>query len=141
MIVVMQNDRQVGIELTTCKMKNSAQQTAHGWPHRGETFMVRIRHCLECPTCRLRYVISLNPYNNGSHIITAVNGGQEEYLLYCACRRGASRWIESDVLLCDVSREAYERGYGTPAEIWCPRPRRGMDESSRDTRVSMPEIR
>jgi len=121
-------------------MQHWAQRTAHGRSHRGEIIMVRIRHCLECPTCRLRYVISLNPYRNGSCIITAVNGGREEYLLYCACRRGASRWIERDVLLCDVSTAAYERGYGTNVEIWCPRSRRGMAESSGDTTASTTEI-
>jgi hypothetical protein len=87
--------------------------------------MSRIRHCLECPTCRLRYVISLSPYKNGSRVI-AGKGGRDDYILYCACRRGASRWLEREVLLCDVSKTAYERGFGTREEIWCQPGNRAM---------------
>lgn len=80
--------------------------------------MSRIRHCLECPWCRLRYVISLSPYGNGAYIVAAVNGRAEEYILYCACRRGGVLWNRRDVLICDVSKGAYERGYGTGDEIF-----------------------
>lgn len=101
--------------------------------------MSRIRHCLECPTCRLRYVISLSPYRNGSRIITAGNGGGD-YILYCSCRPGASRWIEREVLLCDVSKSAYERGFGTRKEIWCQPRNRGMRAPSAATMISMTKI-
>jgi hypothetical protein len=136
----MLNDRQVGIEPDHLECNTQSNGRATAGLTRGEMIMVRIRHCLECPTCGLRYVISLNPYRNGSRIITAVSNGQEEYLLYCACRRGASRWIESDVLLCDVSTVAFDRGYGTPTEIWCPRARRGIAGSSDDASASTTEI-
>lgn len=86
--------------------------------------MSRIRHCLECPWCRLRYVISLSPYRNGAYIVAAMNGRSEEYILYCSCRRGGVLWNRRDVLICDVSKRAFQRGYGTRDEIfWLGRER------------------
>lgn len=56
---------------------------------------------------------------NGSYLIPVVHGYSDEYILYCSCRRGGprSRWKSSEVKTCDVSSEAYERGYGTPDEV------------------------
>ena len=79
--------------------------------------MLRIRHCVECPACRTRYLISLSPYKNGSYLIATVTGSGDEYILYCRCRIGASRWREAEVMACEVSRAAYERGFGTQDEI------------------------
>src|SRR5579885_723715 len=84
--------------------------------------MSRIRHCLECPRCRLRYLISLAPYENGSYVVTAVNGSAEEYLLFCSpCRLGSRRSMP-EVMLCEVSEPAYRRGFGTEKEVWWLRP-------------------
>jgi hypothetical protein len=48
-----------------------------------------------------------------------VKGSQEEYALYCSCRKGAvamlCKW--SEVKSCEVVNAAYHRGYGTPEEI------------------------
>jgi len=30
----------------------------------------RIRHCVECSKCRIRYVIGLSPYDKGSYIVS-----------------------------------------------------------------------
>jgi hypothetical protein len=81
--------------------------------------MSRIRHCVECPQCRTRYLISLSPYRNGSYLIPTMDGSSEEFVLYCSCNRAtvASRWKWSEGTSCEVSKEAYERGYGMAEEI------------------------
>jgi hypothetical protein len=78
--------------------------------------MLRIRHCVECPKCFTRYIVSFSPYRNGSYLITT-DGSSEEYALHCSCSRASaiSRWRE--VKTCAVSKEAYDRGYGAPDEI------------------------
>jgi hypothetical protein len=88
--------------------------------------MLRIRHCVECPKCLTRYVISFSPYRNGSYLIPTMNGSSEEYALYCSCRRTGmpTRWKWSEVMACEVSKAAYKRGYGTPDEILQINPRR-----------------
>src|SRR5579871_4476167 len=76
--------------------------------------MSRIRHCLECPRCRLRYLISLAPYENGSYVVSAVNGSAEEYLLFCSpCRFGGRRSMP-EVMLCEVSE--LRKKYGGSAQ-------------------------
>lgn len=92
--------------------------------------MPRLRHCVECPLCCTRYLIAFSPYGNGSYLVPAVNGCSDEYILYCSCRRGSAgtRWKSSEVKTCDVSREAYERGYGTTDEISLVDERRQQDE-------------
>lgn len=85
--------------------------------------MSRVRHCLECPRCRLRYLISLAPYENGSYVVSAVNGSSEEYLLFCSPCRLGSRRSTPEVMLCEVSEPAYRRGFGTEKEIWWLRPK------------------
>src|SRR5215469_2591148 len=78
--------------------------------------MLRIRHCVECPKCFTRYIVSFSPYRNGSYLITT-DGSSEEYALHCSCSRASAmnRWRK--VKACAVSKEAYDRGYGAPDEI------------------------
>ena len=80
---------------------------------------MRIRHFVECPSCRTRYLLSFSPYRNGSRLVAAVPGACDDYILYCSCSRGSlgSRIRSNEVKRCDVSREAYRRGYGTAKEI------------------------
>lgn len=82
--------------------------------------MSRVRHCVQCPTCRTRYLLSFSPYGNGSYLITSAYGSLEEYALYCSCRGVpmAIRMRWNDVKKCEVSKAAYERGYGAPNEIF-----------------------
>jgi len=81
--------------------------------------MSRIRHCVECPKCFTRYLISFNPYSNGAYLRPVVSGRWDEYILYCPCSRagGVSRWRPTEEIACKVSNAAFERGYGTSAEI------------------------
>jgi hypothetical protein len=81
--------------------------------------MLRIRHCVECPKCLTRYLIAFSPYRNGSYLVPAVYGSSEEYILYCSCRglSVVSPWRWREPKACEVSHEAYDRGYGTPEEI------------------------
>lgn len=92
--------------------------------------MPRLRHCVECPLCCTRYLIAFSPYENGSYLLPAVPGSSDEYILYCSCRSGSAgvRWKSSEVKTCDVSREAYERGYGTVDEISLVDERRQQNE-------------
>ncbi len=81
--------------------------------------MSRIRHCVECPNCLTRYLISCTPYSNGAYLRPALSGRWEEYILYCPCRRGGtlSRWKATAEMPCKVSNAAFRRGYGAAAEI------------------------
>lgn len=81
--------------------------------------MLRIRQCVECPRCHTRYVISRSPYRNGAYLIPTMNGSSDEYTLYCSCSGGSVgiRWRWSEVKACEVSKAAYDRGYGTPDEV------------------------
>ena len=72
---------------------------------------------MECPKCRTRYVVSCSPYENGSYLLPMINGSWDEYTLYCRCRAAASRWKSSEFKSCEVSAEAFARGYGTAEEI------------------------
>lgn len=80
---------------------------------------MRIRHCVECSSCRTRYLVSLSPYRNGSYLIPTLRGCLEEFALYCSCSKAAppSLWRWNEVWTCDVSNVAYDRGYGTAEEI------------------------
>jgi len=80
--------------------------------------MSRIRHCLECPSCGLRYLISLAPYQNGSYLVSSVNGSGDDYILFCSPCRHASRRHTTQVMLCEVSNAAYRRGFGTADDVW-----------------------
>ncbi len=85
----------------------------------GVSLMLRIRQCVECPKCLTRYLLAFSPYSNGSYLVPTVYGSSEEYTLYCSCRPAPfgsrRRWNEMKIY--EVSKAAYDRGYGTPAEI------------------------
>ena len=80
---------------------------------------VRIRHCVECPRCRTRYLAAASPYPNGSYLESTFVGSLEEYTLYCVCARPhvmvRGQWDELHAYV--VSRSAHERGYGTAEEV------------------------
>jgi hypothetical protein len=82
--------------------------------------MPRVRHCVECPICHTRYLIAFNPYRNGAYLIPSVEGRRDEYILYCGCGSNAagSPWKGREVKACEVSKAAYDRGYGTADEIF-----------------------
>jgi hypothetical protein len=79
----------------------------------------RIRHCVECPKCRTRYLVGFAPYGNGSCLVALTIGSSEEWALYCSCCRPpvGSRWRWNELQTYNVSSQAYDRGYGTPEEI------------------------
>ncbi len=80
---------------------------------------VRIRHCLQCPKCLTRYLVSASPYGNGSYLVHTALHSVDEYVLYCACQTPAaiSRFRSADLHRCEVTRAAHRRGFGTPEEI------------------------
>jgi hypothetical protein len=79
----------------------------------------RFRHCIECPKCRTRYLIPSSPYANGSYILPTAPHPSNEYKLYCTCGRPptSSQWRWSELKIYQISRLAFERGYGSPDEI------------------------
>lgn len=81
--------------------------------------MARVRHCVVCPNCQTRYLPGFSPYDNGSYVVPTIYGSSAEYMLYCACEmvRVVSRWRWSETIACEVSKEAYKRGYGSPEEV------------------------
>jgi len=81
--------------------------------------MSRVRHCVECPKCGTRYLIAFSPYRNGSYLVPTVYGSSGEYTLYCSCcaPRAVSRWRWNETKACEVTKAAYQRGYGNSEEI------------------------
>lgn len=81
---------------------------------------IRVRHCVECPRCRLCYLIGFSPYRNAAYLVRSDHGSREEYTLYCFCNGAETpscfRWLQAKP--CEVSKEAHERGYGASHEIW-----------------------
>jgi hypothetical protein len=79
----------------------------------------RVRRCVECPKCLTRYLVAFSPYLNGSYLVPVVFGCSNEYTLHCSCSRPsfASRWRWSEMKVCEVSKRAHDRGYGTASEI------------------------
>jgi len=77
----------------------------------------RIRHCVECPKCRTRYLIGASPYTNGAYLVHSP-ADLEAHTLYCPCGKSAftSRWSDSRTYV--VSNPAYDRGYGSPDEVY-----------------------
>jgi hypothetical protein len=101
----------------------------------------RFRRCVECPRCHVRYLIAFSPYRNGSYLVPAVDGSSDVYTLYCSCRRppALSRWRGSEMKICDVSKIAHDRGYGTAKELVLARheyARRGY-RTALDTRLEI----
>jgi len=90
----------------------------------------RIRHCVECPRCLTRYLVAFSPYRNGSYVVSAVAGFPEGCTLYCSCGSPpfSSRWRWSEVKTYVVSKQAQDRGYGTPDEIVRETESHGMRE-------------
>ena len=81
--------------------------------------MSRIRHCVECPACRTRYLLSFRRYANGACLVSTLTGSIEEYALYCSCNRaGVVRCKSRETKPYQVSKLAYDRGYGGPNEIF-----------------------
>src|SRR5271168_1667164 len=80
---------------------------------------LRIRHCVECPRCNTCYLIASSPYSNGAYLLRTGAGSSEEYALYCFCEGAEhpSRWRWREVKVCEVSKAAHSRGYGTLDEI------------------------
>jgi hypothetical protein len=81
--------------------------------------MACVRHCLECPKCLTRYLIGFSPYRNGSYLVRNAPGSRAEYVLYCACRIPfvSTLWKEEELKSYEVSKIAYDRGYGPPEDI------------------------
>ncbi len=82
--------------------------------------MLRVRHCVECPKCRTRYLPGSSPYDNGSYLIPLIENGLSGWILYCscACPRASSEWQWSELKPYEVCGPAYRRGYGSPDEVW-----------------------
>jgi hypothetical protein len=79
--------------------------------------MSRVRNCVECSKCGTRYVVSCTPYGNGSYLLPTIVGRWDEYILYCHCKAAPSRWKSGEFKSCEVSAQAFERGYGSAEEI------------------------
>ena len=80
----------------------------------------RIRHCVECPECRTRYLVGFSPYDNGAYLVCAVSDSPDNYKLVCSCCRPpvCTRWSWSELKAYNIAMRAYARGYGSPAEVW-----------------------
>lgn len=83
-------------------------------------FMLRVRHCVECPKCRTRYLPGSSPYANGSYLLPLSANGFSGWILYCACGspRASSEWRWTELKPYEVCGPAYRRGYGSPDEVW-----------------------
>jgi hypothetical protein len=83
-------------------------------------FVSRIRHCVECPKCRTRYLPSCSPYRNGSYLIPLTAHGALGWILYCSCRMppASSQWGSTDLKPYEICGQAYRRGYGSQDEVW-----------------------
>jgi hypothetical protein len=79
----------------------------------------RLRHCIECPNCRTRYLLGFSPYRNGSYVTPLHREFPEEWALFCSCAHppARSRWNPDELESYAVSNYAYRRGYGSPGEI------------------------
>jgi hypothetical protein len=131
----MQNLQQLRLEIriATGRFRNHCPELGHAIPTRSvnvhcferrglilNQFMAdRIRRCVECPNCLIRYLLASSPYDNGSYLIPTVTGSWDECALYCSCGKSRSpslyRWNEIKNYI--VSKPANERGYGVPDEI------------------------
>jgi hypothetical protein len=82
---------------------------------------LRVRHCVECPKCRTRYLAGFSPYRNGSYLVPIAKWYGEEWILYCSCGvpPHSSRWNWDELKLYVVNNQAHHRGYGGPEDIVC----------------------
>jgi hypothetical protein len=94
-------------------------------------FMSRVRHCVECPKCRTRYLPSFSPYRNGSYLIPLTAHGASGWILYCSCRMppASSQWGSTDLKRYEICGQAYRRGYGSPDEVWDVTRHSGVDSN------------
>lgn len=80
---------------------------------------LRIRHCVECPKCHIRYLIASSPYSNGAYLVRTRPDG-DEYTLYCFCEGARTpnvwKWLQAKT--CEVSTKAHSRGFGSLEEVW-----------------------
>jgi hypothetical protein len=92
--------------------------------------MYRVRHCVECPKCRTRYLPGFSPYRNGSYLIPLTAHSASGWILYCSCGKppASSQWGSTDLKPYEICRQAYRRGYGSPDEVW---------DVTRDSRVDL----
>jgi hypothetical protein len=99
-----------------CVRRSPCARDRPGWI---SAMKSRIRHCVECPKCRTRYLVGFSPYRNGSCLIPVAEGISQEWTLYCSCGRppSSSRWAWGDLKMYTVSNQAHDRGYGPPEEI------------------------
>jgi len=118
-LMVMPKSHQVGIASDHFPTK-SRSTDRRACISIGVPLMSRIRHCVECPKCLTRYLVAFSPYGNGSYLVPARQDSSEEYALYCCCGGFpiVNSWKWREAKACAVSLEAYERGYGTPEEIF-----------------------
>jgi hypothetical protein len=67
----------------------------------------------------MRYLIAFSPYGNGSCVVPTIFGCSDDYTLHCCCTRPSvvSFWKWSEMKICEVSKRAHDRGYGTVDEI------------------------
>jgi hypothetical protein len=81
--------------------------------------MTRIRHCVECPNCRLRYIVASSPYSNGARLLPLQGGSADHYLLYWSCATPPMITLckSSEIARYSVSTNAYMAGYGNSEEI------------------------
>lgn len=86
----------------------------------------RVRHCVECPKCRTRYLPGFSRYGNGSYLVPLSHGVAAEWMLYCSCSNPhiVSRWDSEQLKAYEVCTQAHLRRYGSPDEIWDLIPRR-----------------
>jgi hypothetical protein len=82
--------------------------------------MPRVRHGVECPKCRTRYLPASSPYPNGSYLLPLTKSSSAGWTLYCSCGRpqACTHWGWNELKPYAVSRQAHRRGYGSPDEIW-----------------------
>ena len=80
---------------------------------------VRVRHCVECPKCRIRYLMGFSPYRNGSSLVPSASGTSDAWVLYCCCQnpQASSLWAWEEIRRYAVATAAYRRRYGSADEI------------------------
>ena len=69
--------------------------------------------------CHTRYLLASSPYGNGSYLELCKAGTWEMYTLHCSCSTPAAitHRVFDALKTYSVSRQAHERGYGSPEEI------------------------
>ncbi len=117
--------RSISVSFATSKRgiaagRRTSPEFAEGQRNIPGIAMPRIRHCVECPKCRTRYLPSSSPFRNGAYLVPLAENGSGGWILYCSCcnPHAASQWCETELRPFGVSGEAFERGYGSVDEVW-----------------------